>query len=178
MEQILRRSRLLIYVLGFVGALIIDVATPLGVADWLVEVILVWVSTVFGAAREMYIVAAVGSVTMVVGIWTSPATLVPFWVGVLNRMVAIGASWTMVHVAIQRRMAEAERENVVAQVKVLQGLLPICAGCKAIRSAGGDWQRLERYLTEHTEAQLTHTYCPACAAKFYEDLGKQQDSAC
>ena len=173
-EHLLRRSRLLVYAVGFAGALIIDVATPLGVADWLVEVILIWFSTVFGPIREMYIVAAIGSATMVVGMWTSPASLVPFWVGALNRLVAIGASWTMVHVAVMRLRAEAEREKAAVQVKVLQGLLPICAGCKAIRTAGGDWQRLERYLTEHTEAELTHTYCPACAARLYEELGDQQ----
>jgi len=169
-EDTLRKSRLLLYLLGFAGAVVLDLLTPLGVADWLVEVILVWISTVFGEAREMYAVATIGSATMVAGMWSSPATLVPFWVGALNRLVAIGASWTMVHVAMKRRAAEAEREEAAAQIKVLQGLLPICAGCKAIRSGAGEWQRLERYLTEHSEAQLTHTYCPACAAKFYEEM--------
>lgn len=170
MEQTLRRGRYLIYVLGFAGAVLIDLLTPLGVADWLIEVILVWISTVFGEAREMYIVAAAGSATMLAGIWSNPATLVPFWVGALNRLVAIGVSWTMVHVAVTRQAAEAEREAAAAQVKVLQGLLPICAGCKAIRSSGGDWHRLEKYLSEHSEVKLTHTYCPTCAAKLYREI--------
>lgn len=173
MEQTLRRGRYLIYVLGFAGAVLIDVLTPLGVADWLIEVILVWISTVFGAAREMYIVAAVGSATMVAGMWSNPATLVPFWVGALNRLVAIGVSWTMVHVAVTRQTAEADREAAAVQVKVLQGLLPICAGCKAIRSTAGDWHRLEKYLSEHSEAKLTHTYCPKCAAKLYREIDEQ-----
>jgi hypothetical protein len=173
MGTTLRRSRLLIYALGFAGALIIDVATPLGVADWLIEVILVWVSTVFGTAREMYTVAAIGTVTILAGIWTSPATQVSFLVGVMNRLVAIAATWTMVQVAVKMRAAEAEREAAAVHIKVLQGLLPICAGCKAIRSSTGDWQRLEKYLTDNSEAKLTHTYCPACAAKFYEEIQGQ-----
>jgi hypothetical protein len=169
-EHKLRKFRLLIYLLGFIAAVILDLATPLGVADWLLEVILVWISSVFGGPREMYAVAAIGTITMVIGLWSNPASLVPFWVGALNRGVAIGASWTMVNVAAKRRLAEQEREEAAAQIKVLHGLLPICAGCKAIRSTAGDWHQLEQYLTDHAEIQLTHTYCPVCAARIYAEL--------
>lgn len=64
----------------------------------------------------------------------------------------------------------AERDRLRWEVKVLQGLLPICASCKRIRDSQGKWHSLEAYLTEHSEAQFTHTICPPCAKELYPDV--------
>lgn len=53
-----------------------------------------------------------------------------------------------------------------AEIRHLQGLLPICAACKQIRDDRGYWHRVESYLSEHGGATFTHTYCPACAGRF------------
>jgi hypothetical protein len=163
-------GRILLYSLAFPGAVALDVVTPAGVADWLIEVILVWIASVWGGKREAIVVSAIGSVTMIIGLWTSPAMLVPFWMGAMNRMVAIVAMWTMVHVTNRRRSAEDAERRAAAEIKVLRGLLPICAACKSIRTEKGDWQRLETYLSANSEAQLTHSLCPGCAAKYMEQL--------
>jgi ligand-binding sensor domain-containing protein len=66
----------------------------------------------------------------------------------------------------QRREQELERRvaEAVAQVKVLSGLLPMCMSCKKIRDDEGYWNQLETYLSEHTEAVLSHGLCPECFA--------------
>ncbi|MCX6894315.1 MAG: hypothetical protein NTZ16_02150 [Verrucomicrobia bacterium] len=56
------------------------------------------------------------------------------------------------------------------RVRQLEGLLPICASCKAIRDHQGNWIRLERYITGHSEAKFTHGLCPDCAQKLYGDV--------
>lgn len=48
-------------------------------------------------------------------------------------------------------------------VKVLTGLLPICAWCKKVRNEKDQWQQLEVYIHDHSEADFTHTLCPDCA---------------
>ena len=53
----------------------------------------------------------------------------------------------------------------VAEVKVLKGILPICASCKRIRSDGGKWEQVESYVREHTNAEFSHGLCPDCAAR-------------
>jgi len=58
---------------------------------------------------------------------------------------------------LKRRVAEE-----LAQVKVLRGLLPICAWCKKIRDDAGYWSRIEAYVSRHTEAEFTHSICPEC----------------
>jgi len=58
---------------------------------------------------------------------------------------------------LEQRIAEA-----VAQVKVLGGLLPICMACKKIRDDEGYWNKLETYLSQHSEIVLSHGLCPDC----------------
>lgn len=60
-----------------------------------------------------------------------------------------------------RRLVK-ELELALAKVNVLSGLLPICTSCKRIRDATGTWRQLEAYITTHSEAEFSHTYCPAC----------------
>jgi PAS domain S-box-containing protein len=74
----------------------------------------------------------------------------------------------------ERKRDEAKREQLVsdlkdalAKVKTLYGLLPVCAWCKKFRSDEGDWQSLERYIADHTEASITHGICPDCREKVY-----------
>ncbi len=75
-------------------------------------------------------------------------------------------------------LVQAIREKealVLAQkeIKVLQGFLPICAGCKMIRDQRGNWNNIEDYLSEHSEARLSHGICPDCAARLYPELRLQ-----
>ena len=162
-------GRFLLYALALPGAFALDRVTTLGIADWLIEMILVWIASVWGGPQELGLVASVGSATVIAGLWSSPAD-VPLWMGALNRLVAIAVMWTMVYVANRRRAAEAAQRMAVAHVRVLQGLLPVCASCKAIRSEAGDWHTLENYFSAHSDARLTHGICPTCAAKYIEEL--------
>lgn len=82
---------------------------------------------------------------------------------------------------LERQAALADREKVVAHLqealehmKVLRGLLPICAFCHKIRNTEGDWERLESYISNHTEANFTHGFCPECNEKHY---GVKPDAA-
>ncbi len=59
----------------------------------------------------------------------------------------------------------AELREALQNVKTLSGLLPICAWCHRIRDDAGYWQRIESYLSQHTEAQFSHGMCPECAHK-------------
>jgi PAS domain S-box-containing protein len=76
----------------------------------------------------------------------------------------------------ERKRAEEERERLIlqlqeamARIKILGGLLPICASCKKIRDDQGYWKQLEDYITDHSEAQFTHGICTECARKLHPD---------
>ena len=53
------------------------------------------------------------------------------------------------------------------RVRLLEGILPICAQCKSIRDEHNHWVQLEGYITAHSEAQFSHSLCPQCFKVFY-----------
>lgn len=55
-----------------------------------------------------------------------------------------------------------ELEEALNNVKTLSGLLPICSHCKKIRNANNEWQSIENYVSEHTDADFSHSICPEC----------------
>lgn len=60
-------------------------------------------------------------------------------------------------------------KKTVNKVRVLSGLLPICAGCKMIRDENGGWHNLESYIRANSEADFTHGICPGCVQRLYPD---------
>ena len=58
-----------------------------------------------------------------------------------------------------------ELELALTNVKLLQGLLPICCYCKRIRDDQNYWQQVDTYVSDHSEAQFTHGICPECRDK-------------
>jgi DNA-binding response OmpR family regulator len=66
--------------------------------------------------------------------------------------------------SLQARLAEevTELQATLDNVRRLRGLLPICAYCKRIRDDKNYWQRVEVYVSEHTDATFTHGICPSC----------------
>ena len=83
-----------------------------------------------------------------------------------------------IEIAVVKYQAAKERESLITQlqealekVKVLSGLLPICASCKKIRnSENNSWQQIEDYIADHSDAEFTHGICPECAHQLYPEL--------
>ncbi|MBI5831500.1 MAG: response regulator [Armatimonadetes bacterium] len=78
--------------------------------------------------------------------------------------------------AIERRRAQAEREELIGQLRLaldevrrLEGLLPICAWCHKIRDDAGYWQRVEVFIAERTDARFSHGICPSCMKEVCPD---------
>jgi hypothetical protein len=75
------------------------------------------------------------------------------------------------------RMWEHGRElaKQFTQIKMLRGLIPICAQCKRIRDDDGYWNHIELYLTQKIDARFTHGICPECARKLYPDRQQNEE---
>jgi phosphoserine phosphatase RsbU/P len=75
-------------------------------------------------------------------------------------------------VALQHDLAERIRElqKALAQIRQLEGLLPICSYCKKIRDDQNYWQQVDGYLFTHAGLQFSHGVCPECYAKVVMEL--------
>jgi DNA-binding response OmpR family regulator len=64
------------------------------------------------------------------------------------------------------RLRVAERLlGLQAEVRQLEGLLPICSYCKRIRDEKNEWTRIETYIASRTDATFTHGVCAECREK-------------
>ncbi len=72
----------------------------------------------------------------------------------------------------KRNAAEAELER-------LREIIPICSFCKSIRNDKGYFEQLEKYMSEHSQVDLSHTICPTCMKENYpeeyESISKQKE---
>ena len=51
------------------------------------------------------------------------------------------------------------------EIKILQGILPICSYCKKVRNDENYWEQVEEYVTNRSEAAFSHSICPVCYDK-------------
>jgi two-component system, sensor histidine kinase and response regulator len=67
------------------------------------------------------------------------------------------------HAAERQAALVRELQTALTEVKVLRGILPICATCKRVRTEEGGWEQIESYVRTHTNAEFSHGLCPECA---------------
>jgi len=77
-----------------------------------------------------------------------------------------------------RKKIEIERDSLVKsleaainEIKTLQGIIPICSYCHSIRDGDGAWNKLEQYLSMHSDAAFSHGVCPNCISRVRSDAG-------
>ncbi len=70
----------------------------------------------------------------------------------------------------RRATIQLDLEAALNRVKKLTGFIPICANCKNIRDDKGYWNQLEAYISDHSDAYLTHCICPTCSKELYPEF--------
>ena len=81
----------------------------------------------------------------------------------------IGVSIDVHKSAVHTLQMNHELQQYISEVRVLQGIIPICSYCKNIRNDDDSWQQMESYIDAHSEAQFSHGICPEC----HEELKKE-----
>lgn len=93
--------------------------------------------------------------------WNLPWTMTEGCINsVLQVIVLTAFSYLIDRVGTQTR-------KLTQEVRILQGILPICSFCKKIRTKDNSWVKMEQYISEHSEAQFSHGVCPECGKKYY-----------
>lgn len=82
------------------------------------------------------------------------------------------------HLVLQRLQRELqdrnkELEEALGKVRVLSGLIPICANCKKVRDDQGYWTQVEVYIRDHSDADFSHGICPDCLELLYPQYAKR-----
>ncbi len=91
-----------------------------------------------------------------------------------EQQLALEALSRQASALIEMRGTLMDLNEALGTLKMLGGLLPICASCKKIRDEQGRWHILEAYIQDHSDAQFSHGVCPECAQRLYPDHFKRR----
>jgi len=86
-----------------------------------------------------------------------------------EQIKAMHALARQVMALLETRRVSARLATALDHVKILKGLLPMCAWCKRIRDDQGYWDQLETYFHNYTGIDFTHGICPECLKKVNAD---------
>jgi hypothetical protein len=154
------------------GIFAIDLLTPLGVAVGVLYTTLVLLAIWSPHRRFIFLVAAGVSGLTVLDIFLSPEDA--DWMTISNRLLSLFTIWIAAVLSFLLKRDQEERERLILDlqgsldhIKTLRGLLPLCVSCKKVRNGQGYWKSLDAYVSERSEAQITHGICPDCFTHYY-----------
>lgn len=163
-----------------IGILAVDHAFPLGVAIGTLYIIPVLLSLSSSRNWFVFAVAGISTLLVIIGFFLSPPGG-ELWKVIFNRSIAVVMVWITTFFGVKNRIliirrekAVREREEALDDVKVLRGLLPICAWCKNVRSDKGYWTKIEAYISANSDASFSHGICPECLKKHYPEVFKKR----
>jgi DNA-binding response OmpR family regulator len=87
----------------------------------------------------------------------------------LRARVHVGVRVATLQEKLEDRVYELQK--ALADVRQLEGFLSICSYCKRIRTEEQSWEQMERYISDHSNAQFSHGICPSCFEKAKSDFG-------
>jgi DNA-binding response OmpR family regulator len=154
------------------------VHTPLAIVDWMMPEIdgpeLCRRIRANPATANMYVLlltAREGSVDMVHGLDAGADDYItkPFDREELRARVQVGVRVATLQAKLEDRVDDLQR--ALSDVRKLEGFLSICSYCKRIRTEEQQWEQMERYISDHSQAQFSHGICPACYEKAKADFG-------
>lgn len=159
-----------------VAILYLDLQLPLGIATAILYSGVVLLS-LGSTNRKFILVVAIVASLFTIGAFFVKSPIDDIGKAVANRGLALFSLWVACYLGLQKQVLEekrakmlTEREKALEEVRVLRGFLPICAACKRIRDYQGSWTLLEKYLSEHSEAEFSHGLCPDCTKQLFPDL--------
>jgi len=153
-----------------IAIFLLDSSISLGVAGGVPYVVVVLVSLWSPRRRLPYYVAIGAALLTILGFYSSPPGG-ELWKVIFNRSLALFAIGITAILGVQRKNLQIEKEKALDAIKGLEGLIPICMYCHCIRDDEGAWNKLEAYISSHSEAEFSHGVCPKCEPKFHASLG-------
>jgi hypothetical protein len=156
-----------------VGVVLLDIVTGPYILFPILFVIPVGLGALYlgRAAGIGFAIALVGC--RVVSAIVLDAEGIPVWARAANAGI-----WLLVLMGLALLIAKVvqPRRALEDRVRVLEGILPICAFCQKIRRRDGVWERIETYVSNHSAVEFSHSVCEACAREHYGDYFDSPDS--
>lgn len=104
----------------------------------------------------------------------STLSLIRFWdicIGLVSFCTLAFVVARFKSLLLQEAQLARHLQEALDRVRNLEGMLPICAWCKKVRTDEGTWQHIETYVASHSNTTWTHGICPECQAQVQTEVG-------
>jgi hypothetical protein len=121
--------------------------------------------------KRILIIEIVGFITIIIVVWLdelidlpyliygSDATPINYFESILETVVISLLAIIIIFLT----------HTIWQRLKYLEGILPVCSFCKKIRLKDS-WIPIENYVSDHSEADFSHSICPECMTEHYSDI--------
>ncbi|MDT7043752.1 hypothetical protein [Candidatus Nitronereus thalassa] len=154
-----------------------DLWMPIGVAGGVPYVLPVLLAAFLPVRSSVFAIGLMCSFLTIGGFVYSPQSDPVYWKGLANRGLALFAIWVTATLAYYQNKFRDQREEAFKRIQMLEGVLPICMSCKKIRDEGGNWQQLESYISQRSQARFSHGYCSECGTNVIADIKQKYQKA-
>ncbi|GEM_PF-563234 len=96
--------------------------------------------------------------------WETPWTITS---SIINCLIRIGVLMFIAYLVIR---TSRQTRQLAKEINLLEGILPICCVCKKIRDEHQNWEPIETYISQRSEANFSHGFCPECAHRHFGDI--------
>ena len=111
-----------------------------------------------------------------VGLFDKSNFHAPYVFGAILGEMGMGVAFLLINSQrLEEELAASQQElqEKLAEIKVLSGMLPICASCKSIHDGQGQWEKIESYVQRHSHAEFSHSICPECVQQLYPEFAQE-----
>ncbi len=74
---------------------------------------------------------------------------------------------------LELRKTGLQLAEALASVRLLEGLIPMCASCHRVREDERYWQQVDSWLSARTDAVVSHALCPDCLTTLYPEFAQE-----
>lgn len=89
-----------------------------------------------------------------------------------SQRIALEALARQVVTQLELRRVSARLAEALDQIKLMEGLIPICSYCKGIRDDQGYWSSVEKFIKQHSDVEFTHGICDKCLQKYFPEVAE------
>jgi hypothetical protein len=97
------------------------------------------------------------------------------WEALLDGFLLLIVIFPLLYVLVFRPMYRLidQYRRTLAEIRTLQGVIPICSECTKIRTDAMSWEQLESYISSRSEASFSHGVRDACIRRLYPEKAER-----
>lgn len=73
---------------------------------------------------------------------------------------------------LELKRTSAQLADALEQIKLMEGLIPICSYCKGIRNDKGFWSTVEKFIKTYFNVEFSHGVCDRCMQEYFPDVAQ------